>query len=1021
MISAGLDEALARFRQKLLIDPDDPRSGLKWYRKTVDQARDQQARPATRWAGPVRWWLPAPMDGRPVSDIGRTTFYFDHATATRATTGTKVVSSNGNVRLVSGNGAAEHHRYINESAHPCEAEMHSAYIQVRPDRMEEVSRTAVAVRQMYRGASTATFSNIHADPEAVAKYWRWIHRTASVPGPDRIRPRSKLLSPQEWRDLAERWALHPDVEQILLAAASAAAGRQTEEDRRRIKKGLILDPETIERLLKDAATLPSWNKKKRAIFVSEGRGGRTQERLVIELPAELPLNRQINVAEDICDYLSSLGFFLEAALHIPDHDNDRRNFHLHINYHERAGVYDEATGKWQDLPRQPGKRGRLKRSNVTATRSKDGFFLREGADFMRGLRRKVAELVNYELVLNGRVPRYDPRPYPEMGIDQEPSEHLGNDAAKVAITGTTVGADLRNAERSWRGEWDRRMKRLEKERQARADAIALGEATVAAIDWRDAMRSLIAADLKRLREAAAAAQAIEEKVEEARFYRDVADSRAARTERTALRVLAAIDSGTAARAEVRERAAIAARLEQSIAHRSEVAAIYAPVAPLEEQLEAHKRVIDKAVVAISSFVRRKEQRQAAASGGKTVPKPPLRLTGEDRFAELERIWRKNLIILADEKGRISPNSILGVTPAEQVFVRENWISMGARLRKRFEYQEMKIGRLREFRKRHPDSWGALLRGAPQDGAVPRAIVTMFERYRAHPEVGPAGATSPSSEPIGLNDPEAPRLYDTEPIRVPAETTAKEATRPPENRDLLDVLEAEELAADARVRAVKLHAKLERVEAAAPPAPSRSAEPMADPRRAAGEKDPGVSARTIWNVSHETSEVNAERSEAAEARQRSALNGAIPAAAVAPASADVKRSTPVSVEIPIDPREAEVAVPDELAPATAALVEKYADSLMLSADEQRRLRGCLSKPQTVFAALHYGRFPCLCTDEPVLADCLVALSKMPAADDFIDSLHDHAVRRGVVPFRGTHIPLPQMVGAGAVVRGIEPDW
>lgn len=1021
MISADLDEALARFRQKLLIDPDDPRSGLKWYRKTVDQARYQQAGSGPRWAGPVRWWLPAPMDGRPVSDIGRTTFYLDHATATRAATGTKVVSSNGNVRCVGGNGAAEHHRYINESAHPCEAEMHSAYIRVRLDRMEEVSRTAVAGRQMYRGASTATFNNIHIDPEAVAKYWRWIHRTASVPGPDRIRPRPDLLSPREWRDLAERWALHPDVEQILLAAASTAAGRETEEDQRRIKKGLVLDPETIERLLKDAATLPSWNRKKRAIFVSEGRGGRTQERLVIELPAELPLDRQINVAEDICDCLSSLGFFLEAALHIPDHDNDRRNFHLHINYHERAGVYDEETGKWQDPPRQAGKRGRPKRSNVTATRSKDGFFLREGADFMRGLRRKVAEIVNCELILNGRVPRYDPRPYPEMGIDQEPAEHLGNDAAKIAITGTAVAADLRNAERSWRGEWDRRMRRLEKGRQARVEAIALGEATVAVMDWRDAMRTLVAADLRRLREAAAAAQAIEEKVEEARFYRDLADSRAARTERTTLRILAAIESGTAARADVRERAAIAARFEESRAHRNDVAAIYAPVQPLEEQLEAHRRVIDKAITAISSFVQRQEQRQAAASEGKTAPMPPLWLTGEERFAELERIWGKNLIILADEKGRISPNSILGVTPAEQAFVRENWISVGARLRKRFEYQEMKIGRLREFRKRHPDSWGALLRGANQDDAVPKAIVTMFERYRAHPEVDPVGATSPSSEPMDLNDPEAPRLYDTEPIRVPATSAAKEVTRPPENRELVDVLEAEELAADARVRAVEQQAKLERVEAAAPPPPSLSAEPMADPPPAAAKDEPRLDARTILNATHEA-EVDSAQSEAVDPRQRSALGGAIPGAAVVPASADARPSTPVSAEVPIDPRKAEVAgAPDELASATAALVEKYADSLMPSADERRRLRGCLGEPQTVFAALHYGRFPCLCTEDPVLADCLVALSNMPEADAFIDGLHNLAVGRGVVPFRGIHIPLPPAFNGGAVVGEIEPDW
>jgi hypothetical protein len=305
---------------------------------------------------------------------------------------------------------------------------------------------------------------------------------------------------------------------------------------------------------------------------------------------------------------------------------------------------------------------------------------------------------------------------------------------------------------------------------------------------------------------------------------------------------------------------------------------------------------------------------------------------------------------------------------------------------------MKIGRLRDFRKRHPNSWGALLRGALQDEAVPKAIVTMFERYRAHPEVDPAGATSPSPEPIDLNDPEAPRLYDTEPIRVPA-AAAKQVTRPLEKRELVDILEAEELAADARMPRVKQHPELERVEAAAPPPLDVSAEPMADPFRAAGEGKPRVRARTIRNVSHETADVDFERSEAAAGRAGSVAGSAIPREAVAPASGDAKPSAPGSTESRDDPRRVEVAGPPaEIGSAMAALVENHADSLLLSPDERRRLRGCLGEPQTVFAALHHGRFPCLCTEEPVLTGCLVAWSERSEADDFIDGLYDLAVAR-----------------------------
>jgi hypothetical protein len=83
-----------------------------------------------------------------------------------------------------------------------------------------------------------------------------------------------------------------------------------------------------------------------------------------------------------------------------------------------------------------------------------------------------------------------------------------------------------------------------------------------------------------------------------------------------------------------------------------------------------------------------------------------------------------------------------------------------------------------------------------------------------------------------------------------------------------------------------------------------------------------------------------------------------------------------------------------------------------------VRRSLEDPQILFAALSYGKYPCLCTEDIGLADILNRLGKEQEADAFIDSLHDLAKARGLVPFKGELVAIPGPAAHPDRLRGPE---
>lgn len=769
---ADLDEVLKAFRQKLMIDPENPWDGKKWYRRTIDQAREDKPRATARWKTSAAFWAPAPFDGRPVSASGHTTFHFDRSVCARASQGSKVVCSSGFTRVVKGNAAGGHHAYINESAAICEEEGHSAYVRGSPDAMEPLDVSGP--RPIYRGRTTHTFSNIHESPEVAGGYWRWIHESSPVPGPDRMRVDPGRLPAEQWRELANRWSNEPEVAQLLLEAADQAEDAATAVQEGRVKRFITLPDGAGKRLLKDARQCEGWIKGKPAIKVTEGRGGKTQERLVAEFPAELPLHRQAVVAARFCQFMNELGFFFEAAIHEPDHDNDVRNGHLHINYHDRAAAYDEANRQWQNPPNgRTGKRGRPKRSNVPCLRQEGVSGLNLAGDLLRVFRRKFAELVNFELIQSGHFPRYHPGTHEELGIDQKPAEHLGNDAAKLASAGVPVPGDLRNAARSCEGEWRRRLGRLFDEQDRRRDTIEKLWRTLRRLSVDDPRRAKFQSRLRQLSDGLTELKQLGEGVAEARMYHDMANNRAARTQRMATRILRAIEGGNAGTADARQREDIAHRLTEADRHKAEVTLLYSPALPAEDRLRTLEAQFEAEAASLQLDMAAQRNPKEPPASQPTSPEFERREGHQSTVDGFFDAIAKKLVVLPVAENRQGFSRLAGLNAQELALMRAYKARGLALAQARQRHQQLEIWRLQEFREDHPEQWSAMAASRTPPPGVPKAILTLFARYREHwgelvPSIPPAtvvtraraqaGETFQGKERSGA-PPSAPPAFD----------------------------------------------------------------------------------------------------------------------------------------------------------------------------------------------------------------------------------------------------------------------
>lgn len=167
-----------------------------------------------------------------------------------------------------------------------------------------------------------------------------------------------------------------------------------------------------------------------AIETHERRDGRIQSRIVAELPYEREIGPQgrLRILERLGQAFDVMRLPWMGVVHRPDAHSDRRNYHLHLIYHDRP-AYEQPDGSLSFLAiKCPLCRYR---------------------DFIPDLRKRYAALVNEEFERAGVDRRWDPRRYDQMGVPKEPGEHLGVKAAALERKGIATNIGSRNAAREF--------------------------------------------------------------------------------------------------------------------------------------------------------------------------------------------------------------------------------------------------------------------------------------------------------------------------------------------------------------------------------------------------------------------------------------------------------------------------------------------------------------------------------------------------------------------------------------------
>nr|WP_279614694.1 MobA/MobL family protein [Sphingomicrobium astaxanthinifaciens] len=319
--------------------------------------------------------------------------------------------------------------------------------------------------------------------------------------------------------------------------------------------------------------------KRQAIWTDDlaklrrGRGGRVQYRIVAELPDGISDGARLEILQAFAARLEALKVMYTAVIHEPDEHNDRRNYHLHIAFYDRPCKYlfEEECWDFEIRTPVPGQRGRSKASkrnnkSVGVAQPAEGQSPKEhGREFVKTLRSDYASICNELLRKSGSNRLFDPRSFEAMGIDQEPTVHLGR-AEKLDSAGVTTEGGILNAQRTWQGAFNRAEETLKALIAERTRALKSGDAVIAELKAQNATHTK-AADLmgsmSSLREVADNLSRWERQAMQLHLTKGMLYSRAHKTEQRCRR----LQGGDASKKSERQQDQYARRLEEAQQYR----------------------------------------------------------------------------------------------------------------------------------------------------------------------------------------------------------------------------------------------------------------------------------------------------------------------------------------------------------------------------------------------------------------------------------------------------------------------
>ena len=181
------------------------------------------------------------------------------------------------------------------------------------------------------------------------------------------------------------------------------------------------------------------------------KGGRTQTRMVLELPHEATAAQRHEIVRLFTDDLRKKGIPFWASIHAPTKSNDQRNFHAHVVCTDRPMklMPHPETGEmvWDfSIKVETVTKCRHKITSHPYRQNRDPEMRDRG--YVKKARARLSEVVNQVMEGSGTAVRYDPRSYKDMGLDVEPMRNVTRILADKLDKRSFVVMDA---------EWTRRM------------------------------------------------------------------------------------------------------------------------------------------------------------------------------------------------------------------------------------------------------------------------------------------------------------------------------------------------------------------------------------------------------------------------------------------------------------------------------------------------------------------------------------------------------------------------------------
>ena len=238
-----------------------------------------------------------------------------------------------------------------------------------------------------------------------------------------------------------------------------------------------------------------------SLEISPGRGGRTQTRIIAELPHELDGRERLQVVRDFANLLTAKGFPFWAVIHAPDDNNDARNYHVHIAYYDRPcrkvltaekkEVWDFEVLEERRYPNRTKYLVRPHQQNRDRTT--------HDREWITILRRHWETSTNRVLEDAGQTKRYNLGTYASMGIALEPQKHINPRTFNKERKGELTEDGPVLARRQWDAAQDAALKDHQSQAERRFARInALAEMATAGME-RHPQRGLAMDLVERLR------------------------------------------------------------------------------------------------------------------------------------------------------------------------------------------------------------------------------------------------------------------------------------------------------------------------------------------------------------------------------------------------------------------------------------------------------------------------------------------------------------------------------------------